>query len=82
MKYLHDNGFKVIRMSDLGFSDANNDFYVKTDHNDVSIKSPQNENFDQEYNKWHYFSIPRPTPQIIPSTRRQSSAKLDIPVLV
>ena len=56
MKYLHDNGFKVIRMSDLGFSTANDVLYVKTDHNDVSIKSPQNENFDQEYNKWHYFS--------------------------
>jgi len=56
MKYLHDNGFKVIRMRDLGFSTVNDVLYVKTDHNDVSIKSPQNENFDQEYNKWHYFS--------------------------
>jgi hypothetical protein len=48
MKYLHDNGFKVIRMRDLGFNTVNDVLYVKTDHNDVSIKSPQNENFDQE----------------------------------
>ncbi len=58
MKYLHDNGFKVIRMSDLGFSPTTNMLYVKADHNNniSSIKSIQNKNLDQEYNKWHYFS--------------------------
>jgi hypothetical protein len=29
MKYLHDNGFKVIKMSDLGYSQNNNDLYIK-----------------------------------------------------
>jgi hypothetical protein len=58
MKYLHDNGFKVIRMSDLGFSSAYDVLYVKRDHNNVNVnyQSPQNENLDQEYKKWHYFS--------------------------
>ena len=57
MKYLHDNGFKVIRMSDLGFSPRNNMLYVKADHrNNVNVKSQHNENLDQEYKKWHYFS--------------------------
>jgi len=51
MKYLHDNGFKVIRMSDLGFSPATDLLYVKADHTNVKLKSPQNENFGQEYNK-------------------------------
>ena len=52
MKYLHDNGFKVIRMSDLGFSPTNNMLYVKGEHrNNGNIKSQQNENLDQEYKK-------------------------------
>ncbi len=56
MKYLHDHGFKVIRMSDLGFSPINDILYVKGDHNNVSSKSLQYENLDQEYKKWQYFS--------------------------
>jgi peptidoglycan/xylan/chitin deacetylase (PgdA/CDA1 family) len=56
MKYLHDHGFKMIRMSDLGFSPINDILYVKGDHNNVSSKSLQYENLDQEYKKWHYFS--------------------------
>src|SRR5262249_57206613 len=56
MKYLHDNGFKVIRMSDLEFSSAHNVLYVKADHNSVNVISPQNEKLDQEYKIWHYFS--------------------------
>jgi Polysaccharide deacetylase len=30
MKYLHDNGFRVITFSDLGYNKNNNSFYVKT----------------------------------------------------
>jgi peptidoglycan/xylan/chitin deacetylase (PgdA/CDA1 family) len=56
MKYLHDNGFKVIRMSDLGFSPTNDMLYVKRDHNIVNVRSLQHEDLDQEYKKWHYFS--------------------------
>lgn len=56
IKYLHDNGFKVIRMSDLGFNPANDKLYVKGDHNNVNSKSLQYEGLDQEYKKWHYFS--------------------------
>ena len=51
MKYLHDNGLKVIRMSDLGFSPINDILYMKGDHNNVSSKSLQYENLDQEYKK-------------------------------
>ena len=29
MKYLHDNGFKVITMSDLGYDENNNILYIK-----------------------------------------------------
>jgi hypothetical protein len=29
MKYLHDNGFKVITMADLGYDDNNNYIYIK-----------------------------------------------------
>jgi peptidoglycan/xylan/chitin deacetylase (PgdA/CDA1 family) len=29
MKYLHDNGFKVLKMSDLGYSQSNNYLYIK-----------------------------------------------------
>jgi len=39
MKYLHDNGFKVITMNDLGFSASNNTLFVKyakLDDNDKS----------------------------------------------
>ena len=32
MKYLHDNGFKVLTMSDLGYNENSNYLYVKT-HN-------------------------------------------------
>ena len=56
VKYLHDNGFKVIRMSDLGFNPANDMLYVKGDHNNVNSKSLQYEGLDQDYKKWHYFS--------------------------
>jgi hypothetical protein len=30
MKYLHDNGFKVIPMSDLGYDEVTNYMYIKT----------------------------------------------------
>jgi Polysaccharide deacetylase len=56
MKYLHDNGFKVIRMSDLGFIPTKEMLYVKEDYNHVNARSLQYENLDQEYKKWHYFS--------------------------
>jgi hypothetical protein len=29
MKYLHDNGLRVITMSDLGYDENGNDFYIK-----------------------------------------------------
>ena len=29
MKYLHDNGFKVIKMSDIGYNQSNNYLYIK-----------------------------------------------------
>ncbi len=51
MKYLHDNGFKVIRISELGFSPTNDMLYVKTDHNNVNSRSLQYESLDQEYKK-------------------------------
>ena len=31
MKYLHDNGFKVLTMADLGYNENRNYLYVKTD---------------------------------------------------
>ena len=30
MKYLHDNGFKVITMADLGYDENNNYLYIKS----------------------------------------------------
>lgn len=30
MKYLHDNGFRVITLSDLGYDENSNSFYIKT----------------------------------------------------
>jgi hypothetical protein len=29
MKYLYDNGFKIIRVSDLGYDDRTKDLYIK-----------------------------------------------------
>ena len=29
MKYLHDNGFIVLKMSDIGFNDVSNYLYIK-----------------------------------------------------
>ena len=29
MKYLHDNGFKVVDMADLGYNNSTNTFYLK-----------------------------------------------------
>ena len=29
MKYLHDNGFKIIRVPDLGYDDKTKDLYIK-----------------------------------------------------
>ncbi|NAL78304.1 hypothetical protein DYY65_08665 [Nitrososphaera sp. AFS] len=29
MKYLHDNGFRVIRLSDLGFDNKTNVLYIR-----------------------------------------------------
>jgi hypothetical protein len=29
MKYLHDNGFNVLKMSDIGFNQSNNYLYIK-----------------------------------------------------
>jgi hypothetical protein len=31
MKYLHDNGFKVFAMSDLGYNQTTNKLYIKND---------------------------------------------------
>jgi len=30
MKYLHDNGFRVITFSDLGYDENSNSFYIKS----------------------------------------------------
>jgi hypothetical protein len=30
MEYLHDNGFKIISMSDLGYDERTNYMYIKT----------------------------------------------------
>jgi peptidoglycan/xylan/chitin deacetylase (PgdA/CDA1 family) len=60
MKYLHDNGFKVIRMSDLGFSPTKDMLFVKGDHNNVNTKSLQYKDLDKDYKKWHYFSSTKP----------------------
>jgi peptidoglycan/xylan/chitin deacetylase (PgdA/CDA1 family) len=60
MKYLHDNGFKVIRMSDLGFSPTKDMLFVKGDHNNVNTKSLQYKGLDKDYKKWHYFSSTKP----------------------
>jgi hypothetical protein len=30
MKYLHDNGFKVLTMADLGYDESNNSLYIKS----------------------------------------------------
>ena len=32
MKYLHDNGFKVLTMSDLGYDENSNYLYIKSDN--------------------------------------------------
>ena len=40
MKYLHDNGFKVIKMSDIGYNQSNNYLYIKepiTDNNNTAL---------------------------------------------
>ena len=29
MKYLHDNGFTILKMSDLGYNPSNNYIYIK-----------------------------------------------------
>jgi hypothetical protein len=29
MKYLHDNGFKVLTMADLGYDENNKNLYIK-----------------------------------------------------
>ncbi|MBV9667316.1 MAG: hypothetical protein JO327_04220 [Nitrososphaeraceae archaeon] len=37
IRYLHDNGFKVLKMSDLGYNQSNNYLYIKepiTDNDD------------------------------------------------
>jgi hypothetical protein len=60
MKYLHDNGFKVIRMSDLGFSPTKDMLFVKGDHNNVNTKSLQYKGLDKDYKKWHYLSSTKP----------------------
>ncbi len=38
MKYLHDNGFKVLTMTDLGYDKNNNYLYIKTTNNTKSIR--------------------------------------------
>jgi hypothetical protein len=35
MKYLHDNGFQVLTMSDLGYNQTSNKLYIKN-NTDVS----------------------------------------------
>ena len=37
MKYLYDNGFKVIRMSDLGYDVHNNVLYVKKEKGEYAL---------------------------------------------
>ena len=32
MKYLHDNGIKVLTMADLGYDEGSNHLYVKNDN--------------------------------------------------
>ena len=36
MKYLHDNGFKVLTMSDLGYNQTSSKLYIKNNTNDTS----------------------------------------------
>jgi peptidoglycan/xylan/chitin deacetylase (PgdA/CDA1 family) len=36
MKYLHDNGFKVLTMSDLGYNQTSNKLYIKNNTDDTS----------------------------------------------
>jgi hypothetical protein len=40
MKYLHDNGFRVIRVSDLGFDNKTNSLYIKN-HTSNGVSSTQ-----------------------------------------
>jgi hypothetical protein len=35
MKYLHDNGFKVLTMNDLGYDNANNDLYIRNNSSGI-----------------------------------------------
>jgi hypothetical protein len=38
MKYLHDNGFKVLAMADLGYDKNNNYLYIKTTNKSNSLR--------------------------------------------
>ena len=62
MKYLYDNGFKVLTMSDLGYDDNSNYLYVKSDNRwkDEKINKPQGKNIQfrgffekEEYGIWN-----------------------------
>ncbi len=37
MKYLHDNGFKVLTMSDLGYNQTSNKLYIKNNSDDIFL---------------------------------------------
>jgi uncharacterized GH25 family protein len=39
MKYLHDNGFRVLIVNDLGYDKKNNFLYIKTLHHTPTLKS-------------------------------------------
>jgi hypothetical protein len=39
MKYLHDNGFRVLTVNDLGYDTKNNFLYIKTLHHTPTLKS-------------------------------------------
>ena len=45
MKYLHDNGFKVLKTSDLGYNQTNNHVYIK------ELNSSSNNNNSNAYAK-------------------------------
>ncbi|MGB8032560.1 MAG: polysaccharide deacetylase family protein [Nitrososphaeraceae archaeon] len=50
MKYLHDNGFKVLTMADLGYDENNNYLYIKTTTNHSSVTNVQANNSSSNNN--------------------------------
>jgi hypothetical protein len=47
MKYLHDNGFRVLTVNDLGYDIKNNFLYIKTPYHTPSLKSHYSVNVPQ-----------------------------------